>query len=404
MNLERSRGFLSSLYLALLVVFLTMPSVGFELGPASIRLQDIGLVLILGLVFVFEEELRIPKASFKLVSPLILLLLYSLAIGIYFDTISVNTLLEFIDLSEIIIGFLIIPLILLRNSIDVSSTILAWTFYITIVGSILGIAQFLVIGGRFVSVPYVVGMSSLSIYYGISRYLRDQETLVLLGTIIILCRIILSQTRSIWIFLPLSGFLAWIIFSDTTNFRSGVVETAKISAPPMILLLALPLVRTRLLSVVKGSQFLFARVVVFYTAVSISIEHPFGVGLGNYTTYASEMVTTGAIKFDSPIMSVLRERTVSHVSGNIAGGTVGPHSDFFKFLAETGVIGALLYTVFIVYVLRLLMSKRNSEYPIVLKAAIIYLIFSSLASQHLLAGGGMQYVVLTSILIANESE
>jgi O-antigen ligase len=164
----------------------------------------------------------------------------------------------------------------------------------------------------------------------------------------------------------------------------------------------LPSILNRFLSIIRGSQLLFARPVIYYSGFQIFLENPYGVGLGNHATAVQDYARSNEFDYPQWFIDLAQENTIDHMMWQFNNNIVGTHSDLFGFLVETGAIGVLFFILFWAIVLRHVIRSDPITSQIVLKVSILYVGFQSIINSQLLTGGGPVIVILLCLLIADE--
>ena len=369
-----------------------------SVGPAVIRQLDI-LFLLLGIyVVAHTQEYQFPNQSVKMLLPLIGILIYGIII-IPFQQFSVsNSLVELIQLVEIILIFLTLYQILSDEVVD---QILYTIFVITIVCSALSIPYYLFTNNRFVGVWFIAGIPPFALFYGLSSYVDTRSWFAGIGVLLITIRIVLARSRSVWLLLPVAGILAIVIANRGSMSKEKVRTFSGISLAGLLTILpivaVLPDLRRRFVSVVSGSQGLFARPVRYLSGIQALENYPFGVGLANYGVALQEMAKSDILAFPQWFRGIAGDWIIRRQLEKFRVGKGGPHSDLFKFLIETGLVGVSLFIMFWIMVLRSLMTGKEYRYRTAIQATIIYYGFQSMVNSILLAGGGVTLILFLCI-------
>jgi len=368
-----------------------------SLGPAVIGQVDIFLLL-LGPYVLVSKQLTFPKRDLKTIFPLIGILIYSIIL-IPFQQFSIaNSLVESIELIEIIVAFILIYQLL---SDDVADQIMFVLFVTAVIGSAISIPYYFITNNRFVGVWFISGIPSFALFYGLSSYLNTRDWLSGIGLVLILFRIILARSRSVWLLVPIAGFLGIIVANGNSIPKEKIRAFGSISAVGVVtvfpLVALLPDLRSRFVSIISGSQGLFARPVRYFSGIQAVRNHPFGVGLANYSVALQEMVSRNMLIFPEWFRSITGDWIINRQLEKFRVGKGGPHSDFFKLLVETGLIGVSLFILFWLMILRSLMSREAYQHRTAVQATIIYFGLQSIVNSVLLAGNGIPLVVFLCI-------
>jgi O-antigen ligase len=376
------------------------------LGPANIRLLDIAIASLIFMSVIESEKLELPSSIIVITAPLILLGIYSILIFPIQPYPIGNSIIDFIELIEIILFFLILSHNLSRLNKSGIETILRSIFFLTVIGSVAGILYYIATGSRFVGVPFIFGIPSFGIYYGLTYYLYYRNPVTIVFTVIILIRIIFQNSRSLWITLPVPiliiAFLHWKILTEILERDVLIRISALTSAIAGSIIIAVPPITDRFLSLVRGSQFLFARPVVYYSGLQTLVDNPLGIGLGNYATALQDYTVSGELQYPQWFVQIVQKDLIEAMFWRFDDGNMGSHSDIFGFLVETGIIGFSLFVLFWILLLRYIVTSSVSPVQLVLKMSLLYVGLQSIINSQLLTGGGPYIMIILSLLVVRD--
>jgi len=382
------------------------PAQGLSLGPANIRLVDMVIVFLFIITFIHEDQISISKIDLRLILPLLGILLYSVLLLPFQSYPISNSMLDIIELIEIILLFILLTHHLHHITVQDGERLLYLIYFLTVLGSAIAIIFYLFSSSRFVGVPIIFGISSFSLYYSLIYYMRYQNLSYILGSGIILTKILLSQSRSIWIVLPIPIVIIALFNLNNTRIQENKNQLFRVAgifiSIGMGVITLAPPISQRFLSIVRASQQLLARPVVYYSGLQIFFDHPFGIGLGNYAVALQDYALTGRLIYPDWFRSLVGDRLIQHLTGKFQNATTGSHSDIFSFLIGTGLIGLVLYILFWLLILRLIFSAKLDHQSLVLKLSLLYIGIQSVIGAQLVSGGGPIIAVFLSILISNE--
>jgi len=382
----------------MLALTIAGPSFSYSLGPAVIRSGDF-LLLLLMIVVVISGPIILYKYSYFFILPLVIIGLYAAILSVVSGPSS-NTVIELIDLTTIIVSFAIIPALLFHTNNIIEKTLLV-VFILTVVGSVTPIAYFIQTGDRPFGVPLSFGFPALALFYALTAYIHNKNILVGFGGAAVLFRILFQQTRLVWIFAPIAGVL--ILYTSNNNIKDVLREHINLIYSFLFILsitiVSVPSIRERLVSIVEGSQALFARPVIYYAGLSAFWNNPLGHGLGTFSEAVEQSLKSGETTYPDWFINITGERVVSYVLGRIVQGETGPHSDLIKMAVELGVIGIICYSLFLLISIKVLLYEQETAQSKVLAAASLYLMLTNLINPGILAGGGKTYAILFSMYI-----
>lgn len=385
-------------------IILAGPSFAYNLRGATVRSQDLLLLVLAVYVFLLMKQLRLYRYLTYAVIPLMSIFVYAVIFSIWTRTWNADVLIELIDLIRVIISFFLVSTILYFGD---SSKIIKYTlltvFTITVIGSVHPIIDYATIGERTFGISFAFGLVSVSIYYSIWRYLEYRSYLSLAGFVILLIRVLIGQGRMMWILLPLAGLVALIISNQNLRSNMGRREIKLLSvilSLAALFLLFSPQIQSRLLSVFKGTQFLFARPVVYLTGILIFFSNPLGFGLGTFSRTVQSELNQNEITYPDWFVDLVGQRLINHVSGKMANGITGPHSDIIQMMVELGIVGVLLYSLYLFGVLKIILRDSSADLSPVLKSSIILIIGTSVLNPGILSGNGIIHAIVLSMYVA----
>jgi hypothetical protein len=380
----------------ILALTITGPSFSYSLGPAVIRLGDL-LLLFLTIVVVISGPIILYKYSYFLILPLVVIGLYAAILSAISGS-SPNTMIELIDLTTIIVLFAIAPVLFFYGNNIVKKTLFV-VFILTVMGSVTPIIYFIQTGDRPFGVLLSFGSPVLALFYALTVYIHNKSILIGLGGAVVLFRILFQQTRLVWIFAPVAGVL--ILYNSNNNIKNVLNEHVNIIysflSVLLIAIVSVPSIRERLLSIVEGSQALFARPTIYYAGLSAFWNNPLGHGLGTFSEAVGQSIKSNETTYPDWFINIAGERVVSYVPGKIVQGETGPHSDLIKMAVELGIIGIICYCLFLLISIKLLLYEQKTAQSKVLAAASLYFILTNLINPGILSNGGNMYAILFSM-------
>lgn len=378
------------------------PTQGIPVGLLNVRLQDIS---ILALVLVFattERRLRTNNKALILVVPLIGLAVYSTILLPFQDFSVTSSLVDLIELSSYIALFVIITHYLILFTRDDIEKTLYLLFLISLWGSINALFHSILLGGRVVGVVYVFGASSIiyafGLYYTLSRLIEQGNYVYALGTVVILVRVLVSNTRTLWLLLPLP-MLVILLRNGHFKWRGNIKKlfgytTATASLVALSIFIN-PSTIGRFLSIIQGSQGLFIRPIRWYSGLQLLKEYPYGVGLGNFPTGIKHAVKLDLLTYPDWFSQTVSPSLIQHQKTIFTTGETIVHSDIFRFTAELGLIGTILIISFWTVVLRMIINQDNQGL-LPVAGTILYSCLYTIVNPGLLTGN----ITITLILIS----
>jgi O-antigen ligase len=315
-----------------------------------------------------------------------------------------RTIVELIEIIEIIAVFIILwnsPKLGI-NEIDFKRMINV-IFFFSLIGAGVGIVYYLFTHQRPIGKWFIPGSFSFGLFYSYFYYSANKKNKHLIYFFIFVLAIILSKTRGLWISTVLAPFIIY-----TFHYRKIL---KKIKIRPIVIggfifltiVIFNPDIQDRFSSFFTGSRLLFARPVLWLAGVYMFIDHPFGLGLGNFdyflVDYIQKLLETGVYqKFMPEPIAII---TTQHIIAIVRG----PHSDWIKLLSETGFIGVILYIWFWGSILvEVLFKKIRTTESLILATFIIQSFLSTFVSLVILKGGFLIFLILYLFLYFNKME
>lgn len=380
---------ISRLLAAIVVVSVFAPVFDYiHVGPAVIRQQDIAILLTVSYVIIREDMIELPFRLLITLLPLSALLLYGSFLTLVQPYPIQESMVELIQTAEIILFSLAFVQIIDKKS---TKYMFQSIFIISIIGSILSLYGYFVIGKSLVRLPLIPGISSFGLYYGVSSYVSTQNRLTAIGVGLILIQIVISETRSKWIFIPTAGIIVLSISGiKISELYRTVVKGLTLSSVLLGgIFVILPDLRSHFFSIFKGTQGFFARPVRYYIGVQVFQNHMFGVGLGNFGVAINHIATQNSLRFPQWLYEIVGNRIINKQVRDTISGTPGPHSDIFKLLVESGLIGLSLFISFWLLLYRSLFTGADYPYRSAIQATIVYIGFQSVVNTTIISGGGI---------------
>lgn len=393
----------SHIFVLLILGLISVPDIAHPIGAFRLRPIDLVIVLISILSLSFGFQFRFSSLDIILLSPLFGILLYSIVlIPVQHFPVS-NSIVDGIEMLEIIVLYLSS-----RNILCISDTGFIWNLLHkiaiwTTVSSFIGIVTFALTGTRLVYLPFVFGLPSLSIFYLVMVYLRTSKIQYGVFSIIILLRILFTQSRSVW--LAMSGAVVLLFLMDgLPSYGKVQKELLSLSGAGSVVfvgaLVIFPSLIDRLLSLIRGNQFLFARPVIYLSAFQTFTKHPFGSGLGNFTPAVTRAANEGVLSYPGWFRDIAGKWIIGYSMDALAAGRWGAHSDLVKFTVELGIIGGILFALFWALIFRLVIVADRTESNRPFRYILIYFAIQSTINSYLLNGAyGAIILLLLSVLV-----
>jgi len=349
-------------------------------GLINIKIEYLFFVPIL-LIFLFENLIK-GKRDLKIFDDKIVILLlglivYSLIL-LPFQEYYFRTSVEVVQLFQLIIFAFILTkdnfVKLSRRSIE---RMIKLIFYISLIGAINSLIYFIITGNPFAGASsrwFIFGSLAFGFFYSFYYLIfSEKKWRHLIFLLLFTVTLIVKQTRGLWIIIPLSVII--ILF-----FYFGKLKKKAFKRLTLFILLCIfcitilgfthqiPTSTTeRFKSIFAGTQFLYERPYRWQTCIKMFFDHPFGVGLGNHRYYAVQYAVPGL------------ERSVGIIKrtqGNeVTGPRLSPHSDWFRLLAEAGLMGLMLYFLFWTRILKKTLLKKFPNISSLIMATFLVSIF-----------------------------
>jgi hypothetical protein len=318
-----------------------------------------------------------------------------------------NSIVDGIELLEIIVLYVSIIHILRRSDKGFVHSILHIIAIWTTISSLAGIIAYMLTGTRLVYFSFVVGLPAFSVFYFTTMYMRTSQLRYVLFCVVVVLRILFTESRSIWIAIVGAIVLIRIIdgLPPLRETRGKLIPLVSgIGIVSLVALLSTPGLVSRILSLVRGNEFLFARPVIYTSGVQLLSEYGLGVGLGNFTPAVTEAAKSGSLSFPLWFRNIAGQEIIYYSLDRLAAGQWGPHSDLIKFTLELGIVGAVLFTAFWISIIRLVIISGHSKIGTPLRMSLIYFGIQSGINGILLSRGeGTVVVLLLAILVIHYS-
>lgn len=380
----------------------SVPDIAWPVGPMRLRIIDLVVVLIVILSLSFGYRIIISKLDVGFLLPLVGILTYSIGLMLIQSFPVSNSVVDGIELLETLALYVALAQILRKSNEgylhELLHTIAIWTT----ASSLVGIIAYAHTGTRLVYIPYVVGLPVFSTFYLATMYLRTNQLRYALFSVIVVLRILFTQSRSVW--LAMIGAIVIVKIID----RGSPIEEVRGQLITLVggaglacigALTAFPGLVSRILSLVRGNQFLFARPVIYLSGLQLLAEHPFGVGLGNFTLAVTEAANKGTTSYPVWFEDMAGQSIIEYSSDALVAGRWGSHSDLIKFTVELGLAGAVLFVIFWLLIIGLVVVSKPSEIGTPLRLALIYFGIQSVINALLLVrGDGFAIMLLLSVL------
>lgn len=379
----------------------SIPSI--PIGPLVFRLQDLIILILVIFYSLTKRKLIFSNQSWELAMPLVGLAIYSLLI-LPIQPFSVGeSLFEIVDLMELIFVLLIFPQLVDEGSLSLSRIGLKLFYILAVIGSVLSIFHFLIMGDRFVGVWYIIGLPAVGLFLGVSSYYREKHWLKLVGIFLIFIRILFARSRSRWLLIPVASIFAILLSKHLVANRQIIKDGLLMSSFGLfiggIVVMIFPPIQSRFQTLLTGSQGLFARPVRYFSGLQLSSKYPLGVGLGNYSNAVQNAAVNQELFYPDWFSNITGDRIIERQLSRFMEGGAGSHSDIFQLLLEVGLIGLVFLLLFWGRVINSIINGRNYPYRTGVIASIIYLGFQSVINTRLLSGSGIITVTLISLHI-----
>lgn len=362
-------------------------------GIINIKIQYLFFVPIF-LIFLFEVLIK-GKRNLKIFDDKIVILLlglivYSLIL-LPFIEYKFRTPIEAVQLFQLVIFAFILTgdnFVKLSKK-DIEKTI-KLLFYVSLIGAINALVYFIITGNRFCGIWskwYIFGSLAFGFFYSLYYLMfSEKKWRYLILLFLFTATIIVGRTRGSWIIVPLSIIIVLFFYFGKLKkkaFRRLVLFIFLCISLITILGLTRQIpssITERFESIFAGTQNLYERPYRWLMSIKMFTGHPFGVGLGNHRYYALEYAVPG-LERDVEVIKRTQGETVT-------GPRLSPHSDWFRLLAEVGLIGFILYFLFWARILKKTLLKKFPNIPSIIMATFLVSIFLSTFGSELITSAG----------------
>lgn len=393
----------------LILGLISVPNISLELGPARLRPVDLIVICITVLSFIHSPRYTLTKFDVRLLLPLLGMFGYGIVLLNFQPYPVSNSIVDLIELFETIVLYISLRHLFKEGGVSLLNNLFYIVSVWTAISSVVGVLFYITTGVRLVYVPYVVGLPAFSTFYMVSMYFQTQKWRYLAFSVVIILRIIFTQSRSIWI--GMVGAVLILLLIDRQEAFSSIrtqlpTVIVSIGMSLMSTLLLFPALIDRVLSLVRGNQFLFARPVIYVSGLQYLAEYPLGVGLGNFTAAIQKGAVNGTLWFPSWFRHITGEGIIDYMLEQIAAGTMGSHSDLVRFFVELGPVGGLLFILFWAVILRLIVITDRHALSNSLRLALLYFGIQSVINAYLLVRGDgfLIVLVLVALVTLNETD
>lgn len=393
------------LFSVVVIGMITVPNVAIPVGPARLRPIDILAVTTVLLALSFGPKFDIARTDAWHIFPLVAIFAVSIlriptqqfAIG--------NSVVDSIEVLEVVFFYVAARIILSESDDGFVNKLLYYITIWTVASSALGIVIFALTGIRLVYIPVVVGLPVLSTFYVVTAYMRTSNLRYIAFLIVLLLRIIFTQTRSIWIAMAGAAVILLLIegLPSVDKFRKELVSLSAVAVVSVTgALVSFPGLVDRVLSLVRGNQFLFARPVIYISSWQLFVENPFGVGLGNFTPALTEAARGGELTYPDWFIRIAGESIIQYSNAAFLEGRWGAHSDLVKMWVELGFVGGFLFILFWALIFKTVISSERTAVTRPCKYVLIYFAIQSNINSYLLnAGQGTIIALLLAMLVTS---
>lgn len=393
----------AKIFLLLILALVSVPDIAYSVGEFRLRIIDIVIILIGVLSLSFGFRFEFSNLDILLLSPLFGILFYSALLSPVQHFPLANSISDVLELFEIILLYFssrnILNILEISFIWDLVHKIAIWTT----ASSFIGVVAFALTGTRLVYLPYVFGLPLLSMFYLVSAYFRTSEIKYSLFSIVILVRVLFTQSRSIWLAM-LGAVILLLLVDGSLSYDKVQKELLSLLGTSSVVIVGtlaiFPSLTSRFLSLIRGNQFLFARPVIYLSAFQTFTQHPFGIGLGNFTLVITRAANEGVLAYPNWFRDIAGRWIIEYSLDALAAGRWGAHSDFVKFTTELGIIGGILITLFWMLVLKLIISSNPTKLNQPFRYVLVYFAIQSVINSYLLNGGnGAVILFLLSVLV-----
>lgn len=385
------------LLLCVLLLSVYLP-VNFKFRNFNINIYD-GVFTMIFLVFIAQilvsRRFKLKIFDEWILFPIIGLIIYSL-FQLFFVRSQFRIVVESLQL---LVAILLIFILSGNNFVKLSdsdlSKILRILFYFSLIGAINSIGYSVIIGKRFVGVWrvwFVFGSLSYGFFYSFYHLMFYKKKMYYIFLAVFIVAVVLSRTRGLWISIPLSiGFISLthkevrkkILRYSFAFLILFTIFVSVIKLPPNI--------TSKFYSIFTGTQGFWERPERWLTNLRIFQDYPLGVGLGNSRYFALDYMLPSYIGYD-----IYKKK----IGQEVTGPTYGGHSDWFTLLAETGLVGVVLYACFWLLIMKnLIFRKIYSTEALVLATFLISIFAGTFISGYILEGRGLEIIFVYYIFM-----
>lgn len=396
----------STYLLAVFIVSVLLSGSGIGVGPAQLRLFDISISLLVVGFVVSGNQLVFYRDSLTVYVVFGGILLYVLLLFPIQEFSIIASLLQLIELTEYLIVFAVLSSFLADGSVRDFKFILDTVLFVTVVGSLISVGAFVALGVRPVTQWYVFGLPAFGVFYAMARYVQTKDIVFVPVLLLLVVRVMIGQSRSVYIFLPLAGAIALVVsrkssVSPRAFLRRDIVGGAVASLLPVLGgWIFLPEIRARASSIFQLSSGFLNRPGRWLAGFDVFKQYPLGVGLGNYATAVQRTASEGVITYPQWFVNIYgSDRTARQIT-KFQSGSAGPHSDFFRLLVELGPVGAILLVVFWLFLMKRVLTYPTDPVAIALNATIIYFVGQQMVNSQLFTGaGGVLVIIFVALFV-----
>lgn len=278
-------------------------------------------------------------------------------------------------------------------------------FYFSLTGAIITAIYALITGLRFEGVWQVwfaFGSLSYGFFYCFYHCIFSKgKKYYFFPLAIFTITIILSLTRGRWISILLSIFFIFLIHKKVSGKRVQGRIIGYLAAFFIIFALVIhslevpPRITDRFYSIFYGTQQRDLRFYSWKAAMEMFVDHPLGVGLGNYRYYSTDYAYVHEI-FEGWARRITKEK-----GSRVTGPRMEAHGDWFLILAEAGIIGIVLYAIFWFRIMKYVIFMKFPNIYALITATFLVSIFVNavINSIFYVGGGGIAIVFIYFIYI-----
>lgn len=278
-------------------------------------------------------------------------------------------------------------------------------FYFSLTGAIITTIYALITGLRFEGVWgvwFAFGSLSYGFFYSLYHCIfAEGKKYYIFPLAIFTMAIILSLTRGRWISILLSIFFIFLTHRKASGKRIqgriiGYLAAFFIIFAVTIYTFEIPSrITDRFYSIFYGTQQRDLRFYGWQAAMEMFVDHPLGVGLGNYRYHSIDYAHVHEI-FEGWSRRITREK-----GSRINGPRMEAHGDWFLILAEAGIIGVVLYAIFWFRIMKHVVFRRFQNIYTLITATFLVSIFANAVINSIFycGGGGIAIVFIYFIYI-----